>query len=320
MIDEDTVAIDFYDPSLMTQGTAIEYNNTWFNNNKIIDMAFNYSSKDYRNKQVMTSSEVYGNISQQETKVADGYRTQFNTYQKIGVVNSIYLDGISQTFATNEEKDLGNTADFYYSTGNNYFESDATITAGSSIVINYTPIIEGRQVIADSSEISRVNTMTNRKGIVARYENRNDATTSNELQKIGQSYIKYKGTPEITLKVQSLNNIWNIGDSVSFTTAPLTELQTDFMVKKKTTNYIKTQDEIFFTYELTSSFNSETAINYFDNQRSKANGNIGAGEYVSRNIDIENVGNIIFYDYEAEEITIDGDNTLNSVLNAPFIS
>ena len=39
-----------------------------------------------------------------------------------------------------------------------------------------------------------------RKGIISRYEQRNDATTSTELQKIGESYIKYKGTPEIKIK------------------------------------------------------------------------------------------------------------------------
>ena len=33
MVDQNTVAIDFYDPSLMTQGTTIEYTNEFFENN-----------------------------------------------------------------------------------------------------------------------------------------------------------------------------------------------------------------------------------------------------------------------------------------------
>ena len=41
---------------------------------------------------------------------------------------------------------------------------------------------------------------------------------------------------------------------------------------------------------------SESEINYFDNQRAKMSGNIGDGEYIARNIDIENSMNIIFYD------------------------
>ena len=44
-------------------------------------------------------------------------------------------------------------------------------------------------------------------------------------------------------------------------------------------NYITTIDTLFYTYTLTSNFNSESAINYFDNQRAKNNGNIGEGEY-----------------------------------------
>ena len=90
------------------------------------------------------------------------------------------------------------------------------------------------------------------------------------------------------------------------------------MVKKKTINYITTQDNIFYTYELSSSFNSETEINYFDNQRSKMMGNIGAGEYISRNIDIENTANVIFYDLEVNEVVIDGDSTLQSELQTPL--
>ena len=69
---------------------------------------------------------------------------------------------------------------------------------------------------------------------------------------------------------------------------------------------------------MTSSFNSEQAINYFDNQRAKAKGNIGQGEYITRNVDIESSANIIFYDSEIIDVQIVGDNVLNSVLNSPF--
>ena len=71
---------------------------------------------------------------------------------------------------------------------------------------------------------------------------------------------------------------------------------------------------------MTSSFNSESAINYFDNQRAKNKGNIGAGESITRNIDIDNSTNIIFDNLDVEEIEITGDNALNSVLNSPFIN
>lgn len=319
MINENSVAIDFYDPNLLPQGTAINYTSTWFENNLIDDISYSYSSNDYRNRQVMTSDEVFGSLAQQENKTADGYSTQFNTEQKIGVANSIYVNGIQKTIITNDEKQLGETADFYYSVGNNYIESDSVLSAGSVIVINYTPIVQGRQVINNTSEITRVNTNTGRKGVIARYENRNDATTSTELQLIGQSYIKYKGTPEIKLVVSTRSNLWNIGNRVQFN-APITELNTEYMVKSKKINYIASVDTIFYEYELSSSFNMEKDINYFDNQRAKAKGNIGEGEYISRNVDIENVGNIIFYDFQVEDTGIDGNNALNSVLDAPFIT
>ena len=71
------------------------------------------------------------------------------------------------------------------------------------------------------------------------------------------------------------------------------------MVRTKKINYISDENELFYTYELISSFNSETEINYFDNQRAKALGNITEGQYIDRNIDIENTANIIFYDFTA---------------------
>ena len=307
------VAIDFYDPSLMPSGTQINYTNTWFTNNKIIDMSYNYGTWNYRNKQVMTSKEVFGDISQVQTIIYDGYATQIMTELPIGTIQKITVDGVEKDFVSNDEKAIGIYADFYYSTGNNYFERGMTINVGSQIVISYYPIVEGRQIVNNALEISRVAGETGVKGVISRYENRNDATTSQELQKIGQSYIKYKGTPEIKLTIKSESNIWNVGQKVYFD-APINELKTNYMVRTKKTNYIYTANTIFYTFELVSSFNSENEINYFDNQRAKTNGNIKEGEFVSRNVDIEKSANIIFYDTTATQLSITPNNSLQSEL------
>lgn len=319
MIDDKTVAIDFYDPTLMPKGKSIEYTTEWFEENDIHDMTFSYATRDYRNKQIMTSDEVYGGVLQKETIVANGYQTQFNTNEKIGVVSSITINGRNYSFTTKENKELGVTADFYYAPGNTYFESKDLQSAGTIIVIEYTPIVLGRQIIINSNEVERISNATGRKGTISRYENRNDATTSYELQQIGKSYLKYKGSPEILITVMSSHNIWNIGESVSFS-APLEELTTDYMVKKKVINYIVvgSVNYLFYKYQLSSNYNSEQAINYFDNQRAKTNGNIGDGEYILRNIDIENTANIIFYDTTFTQITTTGDNVLDSVLDSPL--
>jgi hypothetical protein len=319
LIDENHVAIDFYDPALMTEGTPINYTQTFFEDNLIDDMTYSYGSNNYRNKQVMTSSQVYSNISQQQSIVANGYQTQFPTEQPIGKINSITSNGIPLTFATFNEKEMGYVADFYYSPGDNYFESEDLRTTGEILIIDYVAIVEGRQIITNPLEIDRINDSTGRKGIISRYEQRNDATTSTELQKIGESYIKYKGTPEIKLKISTRSNIWEVGQRVQFN-APIEELDTEYMVRTKKINYISTIDTIFYEYELISSFNSETEINFFDNQRAKTTGNIGEGEYISRNIDIESTAEIIFYETTTTEVVPSGDNELNAILNSPFIS
>lgn len=313
MIEQGRIAIDFYDPTLMTNGTSIQYTQNWFKTNKIIDMSYNYGTWDYRNKQVMTSKQVLGSISQVQTNFYDGYSSQIPTDYPIGKIQTITVDGQEKSISTKDEELIGLTADFYYKTGNNYIEINTYIAPSSEIIINYVPIVEGRQIVTNPSEITRVANATSLRGVVARYEQRNDAITSAELQKIGQSYIKYKGVPEIKLTVESENNIWNVGQKVYFN-APVNELKTTYMVKRKTINYIPTANTIFYSYEMTSSFNSESSINYFDNQRAKANGNIGVGDFISRNIDLESTANIIFYDTTTTAVNITPNNELQSEL------
>lgn len=317
MIDDKTVAIDFYDPSLMPTGTQIDYTTEFFEQNDIHDITFSYSSKDYRNKQIMTSDEIFGSIIQQETIIANGYQRQFNTAEKIGKINSIKINGVSYTFTTNANKELGFTADFYYTPGEKTFESNDLQSAGIVIIIEYIPIVLGRQIIINSSEVNRITNSIGLKGTISRYENRNDATTSSELQEIGKSYIKYKGNPEITLNVVTTSNLWNIGESVYFD-APINELKTNYMVKKKTIKYIASIGIIFYTYKMSSNYNSENDINYFDNQRAKTKGNIGVGETIPRQFDIESSANIIFYDTTFNEVTTTGDNVLDSILDSPL--
>ena len=78
MIDENTVAIDFYDPLLEENIETIESTEEYYCANKIVDISFNYSTNDYRNKQIMTSDEVFANITQSETIIADGYSKIFS--------------------------------------------------------------------------------------------------------------------------------------------------------------------------------------------------------------------------------------------------
>lgn len=322
MIDDNNVAIDFYDPSLMPNGTELEYTNEFFEDNKITDMNYNYSSSDYRNKQVILSDDVYADIEYVDTRYADGYGTQFNTMEKIGKIVSLTVNGEEVSVATTEDKELGITADFYYKVGDTLFESANQLSVGTMIVITYIALIEGRQIVYNSDEVERIANQTNRNGVIARYETRNDVLSSNELRKVAQSYIDFKSSAEITLSISTEDtNLWNIGQVVEWNDAPLDELKKTYMVKKKIINRLNVgnYEKIFYTFELSSSFNSESAINFFDNQRRKAQGNIQAGEFIERNIDIENEATIIFNNLDAQETTMQGNNALQMTLGAPLV-
>lgn len=323
-IDENTIAIDFYDPTLMQHGNNIEYNTQYFENNNIQDISFNYGSRDYRNKQVMLSDEVYADIDYTQSFNSDGFTRTYTTTNNIGILKKVLYDGVNEvSFATNEEKELGIDADYYYTVGSNTIEQNENRSvpiAGRNITVIYTPLVKGRQIVYNTDEVNRINSQTGRKGVIARYENRNDVLSSEELNKVGQSYIRYKGSAEVNLKVVTKDkDLYNIGKIVYFE-APINGLAQDYMVKKKETKIIATGSDfnIWYTYELSSSFNSERAINYFDNQRNKSTGNISAGEFITRNIDIENTANIIFRDLTVTEITVSGDNILDCALDSPF--
>lgn len=317
VIDEDTVAVDFYDPTLMPEANEINNTNEYYETNNIVDITYNYSANDYRNKQVMTSEEVYSNIIQNQSFTANGTDNTFLTEYPIGRVQSATLNGVSLEVATEGEKEMGITADLYYSPKNNSFYLEQTPTSSSVIVINYYAFVKGRTIVYNSAEIARINQNTNRKGVIARYENRNDAITTEELTKVGKSYIKYKGKSEITLNIETNNkDLFNIGQRVYYN-APLEELSQEYMVKKKVTTMYLNAGDIFYSYELSSSFNSENAINYFDNQRFKALGNIAEGQSITRNIDILNEVFIIFDNLTISEVEIPANsNVLNFGLNA----
>ena len=322
LVDEDTIAIDFYDTTLMPKGKSIEYNSKYWEDNKVVDLKFNFGTRDYRNKQIMLSDEVYADIDYSEEVITDGYTTTFNLSSNIGSIYSISINGQEATFTTQINKKIGVIADFYYEVGKPKIESDDLLTSGKVIKVTYIPLVKGRQIVYNNDEVARVTNQIGRKGTISRYESRNDVLSSSELNSIGQTYIKYKGSAEIilNLKVED-NDIYNVGDVVYFD-APIQNLAKDYMVKRKSIDIINVNDlqKIFYTYELTSSFNSERDINYFDNQRNKATGNISEGDTIDRNIDIEDTANIIFYGLEINEIQVEGDNTLNSVLNSPFIN
>jgi hypothetical protein len=325
LVDENTVAIDFYDPTEMQRGIDLDFSdNTFACENNVEDLSFNYGTYDYRNKQIMLSNQVFGGVDFEETIVADGYNKIFNTTTPIGILKGITVNGSSATFATNEDKELGLEADFYYTHGNAQIESnenDGTYPANTIIVVVYTPLVKGRQVINNTTEINRIATQTGRNGTISRYEKRNDVLSSDELELIGNSYLKYKGTPEINLTVVTKDvDLYNIGQIVYFNYPNIQDLSKDYMVKSKKTRIINTATDwnIWYTYTLTSNFNSENAINYFDNQRAKSTGNIQVGDYITRNVDIENSCMIIFSNPTATEITIADNNILNAPLNAPL--
>lgn len=292
-------------------------------NCNVIDISWNLNTRDYRNRQVIKSSKVYSSVVTSDFIYANGYENTYSLTQPVGVVNSIYVNGVEKTVTTKDQKNLGIYADFYYEVDNNMIESSEIYVNGTEIQINYNAIIEGRQVINNSNEITRISDTTGINGTIERYETRNDVNSNDELIDIATTYLKYKGNPEKTLTIKTKNSdlAINKGNYVIFTISAFPELQGTYLCKSKKTKITRTGESgiVFYELTLTSSENVETAINYFDNQRRKVESNIGAGQFITRNIDINNEALIEFENTVTTQITAVGDNVLNCGLNAPLV-
>ena len=322
-VDETTTAIDFYDPDTLPQGANIDYTKQYWETNNIVDLSFNYGTRDYRNKQILLSDEVYANINYDETLISNGYSNTFTLQNNVGTIVKITINGDEKTVATTNDKQMGVDADFYYTPGKNIIESNIIYSAGIMIHLTYQPLVKGRQIVYNTTEVNRISNQTDTTGVIARYETRNDILSSDELEKIAKTYIEYKGKAEVILTLTTQNkDLYDIGEIVYFN-APIDDLKQNYMVKTKKIEYVVINEiiNLFYVYELTSSFNSEKAINYFDNQRNKASGNISEGESITRNIDIETQALISWYEgtVSSASITVTGDNVLNSALNSPFV-
>ena len=321
--DENSMYIDFYDPSLMPKGKTIEYTPEWWCANNIVDLKFNYGTRDYRNKQIILSDEVSADIEYKERLTSDGISKDYTLPYNISSISYIKINDEPKTIATKEEKAVGIYADFYFEKGSNEITSNKTLNYGTIIDVEYTPIIKGREVVQNENEIERISNQLDINGIISRYETRNDETDSNKLLSIGETYLKYKGEAEINLTIKTKDNdLYEVGQSVYFD-APIPNLKKDYLVKSKEI-YIISQDgepsNVFYTYTLSSSFNSEKAINWFDNQRNKLLGNINEGDFISRNIDINNNVLIIWDNLHIDEVaTPTNSNDLQATLETALI-
>jgi hypothetical protein len=320
VIDEDTIAIDFYDPLNIPKASDIEYTEEYCNTNKIIDISYNIGTRDYRNKQYITSKQVYSSIDIEENIITDGYSKVFPTEQRIGKINSITIDGSSANFATQAEKDIGISSDFYYKMGENQISTDYDLASDSVIVINYKALVQGRQFSSNSNEIARIKKQTGRDGTITRNESRDDLISTEDLAIVAANHIKYKGMPEITVNVVSENDIFSIGQQVYFN-APIEELKTNYLIKSKTIKIRSFGDEqrIVYEYTLNNAYNVENAINFFDNQRRKTSSNISEGQVVTRNIDITGEAIIEFNNLVITELEGTGSNELDCALDSPLI-
>lgn len=300
VISDDIVLINFCSIDNLEQASNIEYNEQYFEDNSIQDISYSFNTQDYRNKQVIVNDKSKSGIPQTEYLTYNG--TNLRTLYNINSIVSIKSGTRVFTTAPFTAQQNGTYADFYYS--GNAIDVNVTIATGTVLEVTYYSTIATRQVAYNQNEIDRISSSTGRNGTIARYEKRTDTNDNTALSQIAQSYLDFKGVPEVILTIKTFNyKLLELGQKVFFD-GPLDLLKTTYLVKEKKINMITSGDQetIFYTYVLTSSFNDENAINFFDNQRRKLEGNIEEGQYITRYIDLYSTTNIIFYNLNITEV------------------
>jgi hypothetical protein len=316
-ISEDIVTINFYSNDNLPVAENIEYTAEYFTDHNIQDIKYSYSANDYRNKQVIVNNEATANILQTENLTYEGENLQ--TLYPISSISSITSGTKNYSYANEKAQNVGQYANFYYNYNSNKIEVNTGIGTGTVLTVSYYPIVSTRQTAYNETEINRI-AQTGRNGTIARYEKRTDTNDEKALSQIAQTYLDYKGVPEITLTIKSYyQDILDIGQKVFFN-GPLEDLKTNYLVTDKQIEMTTTADQqvIFYTYKLSSSFNDESSLNFFDNQRRKLEGNIEEGEFIPRYIDLPSSTNIIFYDLSTSEIPIPND-ILDGILDIELI-
>lgn len=299
-VNDTETAIDFYSLDSLPTGIDLIYNQNFCDVNSIIDINYKINTSNYRNKQIITSDVINSNIINIQNFITTGIEYETDTI--ISIISEVSIDGTILTVATTQDKENGQTADVYYEVGNNKFELSEQVLPGHNLQIKYFSQIPGRQVVLNQDEILRIDNQLDNSGVIARYENRKDTNSSRELNSIAQTYIQFKGKPEITLTVRTINNdIYEVGNVVYFDTDNIEGLENlidNYAVVEKTMQIIQNNASgtanIFYTYKMNNNFNFENQINYFDNQRAKALGNIKEGEFINRYIENYKKFNIVF--------------------------
>lgn len=301
-INDTNYAIDFYDINSLPQGMDLVYDTDYFNNNSIVDISYNFNTNNYRNKQVITSPNIISYTINSEELYTDSNNNEYKLSNNVGSIVSVTIDGTELSFASEEDKNNGITADLYYTVGSNIIELEEEVLPTQILNIEYYPMLPGRITVLNTDEIDRIGSQLNNTGIISRYEQRQDATSADELNSIGQTYIQFKGKNDIVLQVKTINNdLWNVGELVYFdntNTEGLVDLVGTYAVKKKTIqifqNNADSTSQIFYIYELDNNYNFENEINYFDNQRAKTIGNIQEGQFINKYIEHTETMQIIF--------------------------
>lgn len=273
-INEDITLIHFCSIDNLPMADTLEYNQNYFETNNIQDIQYSYSANDYRNKQIITSDSTISSITQTESISYNG--VDLRTTYPIAKITKIMIGDKEYSAASNIDKKNGIYADYYYTYGETSIDPNKELATGTILNVTYYSIVNSRQIAYNQEEIDRININTGRNGIISRYEKRTDTNDQTALNQIAQTYIDYKSVPEVTIKVQSYNkDIYELGNRVFFD-GPIEALKTNYLVKEKQVDMITTgeQQELFYTYTLSSSFNDKNAINFFDNQRRKLEGNI----------------------------------------------
>lgn len=124
-ISDTEIAIDFFDINSLPNGMDLVYDTTFCNENSIKSITYSLNSSDYRNKQIMTATNIIGNVLLTQQIITTG--EEYTLDEKISVITSATLNGNRLKVATTVDEENGQTADLFYEVGSNIIKLDEQV-------------------------------------------------------------------------------------------------------------------------------------------------------------------------------------------------
>ncbi|TDV23509.1 hypothetical protein BCF59_0498 [Mycoplasmopsis mustelae] len=257
---------------------------TW-KNLKITDLQMDENIDNYFNTYRLESENVVSTQYNQEyfllsnsissvwlvenfSKLPENSTELLNYYYSIDEpLNKKQLNIISK-----QEKTSGNDYHLYYQDGRNELVINPKWERENlGLVVSYVPVGKYSVTLSNQSEVNRIHNLNNFNGDVYKYERSNDLSSFDDLYTHADNSLKLNSFIRYDMSIQTNQPFLELGDIVSLNLPNAPKFNGRYICIGFDGSIKGKSGFIEITYQLRNGLNSDTLLNFYDNQDYKIN-------------------------------------------------